>query len=254
MEALERPVEVPFLTEFDSRAAVEGSRDALGVQPKTAQVGKDGASVEQATDAWWTAASAEATRPRFRPASVSGETQSTPVDDTEEVADPALAKPREGRFGNLFGTTVHHAIGLVLRDSTLTPEEAAHRAAQRFGLPDHLPECIADVTRALESLRTEGLARPLGPGLQVEYPVAAAWEGGRLLGGYIDPASATDSRLDVLDFKTDAPPPRPVEQTYPGYAGQVQTYGRLLEITGALGAHNPRCGLLFTADGAIRWV
>ena len=233
----------------------DGHEPAWATQkPATTQVPKDGASVEQATDAWWTAASAESARPRFRPASVSGETQSTPVDDTEEVADPALAKPREGRFGSLFGTTVHHAIGLVLRDSTLTPEEAAHRAAKRFGLQDHLPECIADVTRALESLRTEGLARPLGPDLQVEYPVAAAWEGGQLLGGYIDLVSATDGRLDVLDFKTDSPPQGPVEQTYPEYAGQVQTYGRLLETTGALGAQELRCGLLFTADGGIRWV
>jgi hypothetical protein len=86
------------------------------------------------------------------------QTHPTLVDDTQEVADPALSKPRKGRFGPLFGTTVHHAIGLILRDSTLTPEEAAHRAARRFGLQDHLPQCIADVTRALESLRTEGLA------------------------------------------------------------------------------------------------
>ncbi len=233
----------------------DGHEPAWATQkPATTQLPKDGGTVEQATDAWWTAASAESARPRFRPASVSGETQSTPVDDTEEVVDPALAKPREGRLGPLFGTAVHHAIGLILRDSTLTPEEAARRAARRFGLEDHLPECIADVTRALDSLRTEGLARPLGPDLQVEYSVAAEWEGGQLLGGYIDLVSATDGRLDVLDFKTDAPPQGPVEQTYPEYAVQVQTYGRLLETTAALGAHELRCGLLFTADGGIRWV
>ncbi len=233
----------------------DGHEPAWATQkPSAIQIPRDGATVEQATAAWWTAASAESARPRFCPASVSGETRSTPIDDTEEVADPALAKPREGRFGSLFGTTVHHAIELVLRDSTLKPEEAAHRAAQRFGLQDHLPEYMADVTRTLDSLRTEGLARPLGPTLQVEYPVAAAWEGGQLLGGYIDLVSATDGRLDVLDFKTDSPPPGPVEQTYPEYAGQVKTYGHLLEITGALGAHQLRCGLLFTADGGIRWV
>ena len=176
------------------------------------------------------------------------------MDDTEEVADPALAKPREGRFGSLFGTTVHHAIGLVLRDSTLTPEEAAPAPPSDSASRTTSPSASADVTRTLDSLRTEGLARPLGPSLQVEYPVAAAWDGGQLLGGYIDLVSATDGRLDVLDFKTDSPPPGPVEQTYPEYAGQVQTYGRLLEITGALGAHQLRCGLLFTADGGIRWV
>jgi ATP-dependent helicase/nuclease subunit A len=235
---------------------VDGHEPAWATQnkPPIVQVPKDGASIEQATDAWWTPASAESARPRFRPASVSGETQSTPVDDTQEEADPALAKPREGRFGPVFGTSVHHAIGLILRDSALTPEEAARRAAQRFGLQDYLAECIADITRALESLRTEGLARPLGPDLQVEYPVAAAWDDGQLLGGYIDLVSATDGCLDVLDFKTDTPPSGPVEQAYPAYAGQVRTYGRLLEKPGTLEAPKLRCGLLFTADGGIRWV
>lgn len=233
----------------------DGHEPAWATQkPPTIRIPKDGASVEQGTDAWWTAAAAESARPRFRPASVSGETQFTPVDDTQEMADPALSKPRKGRFGPLFGTTVHHAIGLVLRDSTLTPEEAARVAAQRFDLQDHLSECIADVTRALESLQTEGLVRPLGSDLQVEYPVAAAWEGGQLLGGYIDLVSATDGRLDVLDFKTDTPPPDLVEQTYPGYVAQVRAYGRLLETTVAQRDRSARCGLLFTGDGGIRWV
>ena len=36
---------------------------------------------------------------------------------------------------------------------------------------------------ALEALQTEGLAGPIGPYLQVEYPVASAWESGQLLVG-----------------------------------------------------------------------
>src|SRR5438874_6207860 len=46
--------------------------------------------------------------------------------------------------------------------------------------------------------------------------------------GYIDLVAAGDGAVDVIDFKTDAPPQGPVEQAYPKYAAQVRAYGRLL--------------------------
>jgi ATP-dependent exoDNAse (exonuclease V) beta subunit len=63
-----------------------------------------------------------------------------------------------------------------------------------------------------------------------------------------------DDRVDVLDFKTDAPPTGPVEQTYPKYAAQVRLYGSLVEAAGVLKNHRFRCGLLFTANGSIHWL
>ena len=185
----------------------------------------DGAQVERSVTEWWTAASIAAARPRFRPASVSGTSRVAPLAESEEVVDAADPKPRQGRFGGLFGSVVHRAIGLVLRDGGLTPQEAVRHAAERFGLEEHFDEAVADVGRALETLQTEGLAGPIGPHLQVEYPVASAWEGGQLLGGYIDLVGATEGLLRVIDFKTDAPPAGPVEQTYPEYAAQVRAYG-----------------------------
>lgn len=70
--------------------------------------------------------------------------------------------------------------------------------------------------------------------------------------GYVDLIAATADRLDVLDFKTDAPPALPVQTAYPEYVAQVSLYGRLLP--GIVGARDSRLGLLFTADGGIRWV
>jgi len=214
----------------------------------------DGAHVEREVNEWWTTVSAEAARPRFRPASVSGGEYAATADEGEEMLDAGPRKPRQGRFGDLFGTTVHHAIGLMLRRWGMTVEDAVRRAAQRTGLDEHLEDAAADVRRALEALRAEGLARPVGPDLQIEYPVAAAWEGGVLLGGYVDLVASTGGRLDVIDFKTDQPPAGPVAHTYPEYVVQVRTYGRLLEATGVIGGGRLLCGLLFTADGEIRWV
>jgi ATP-dependent helicase/nuclease subunit A len=147
--------------------------------------------------------------------------------------------------------TVHHAIGLVIRDGGMTPGEAVRRAARWFGLEERLAEAAADVERALDALKALGIARPPGPELQLEYPVADVWEDGQLLGGNIDLVGVVDGQACVLDFKTDAPPPGPVEHAYPGYAAQVRAYGRLLR---GAGHARVRCGLLFTADGKIRWM
>jgi hypothetical protein len=41
---------------------------------------------------------------------------------------------------------------------------------------------------------------------------------------------------------------------YPAYAAQVRLYAALLERAGVAGNARVRRGLLFTADGLIRWV
>ena len=214
----------------------------------------DGAQVEQSITEWWTRVSIAAARPRFRPASVSGASRTVRLVESEEVVEAVDPKPRHGRFGSAFGSVVHRAIGLLLRDGGLTVQEAVRREAEPIGLEDHLDEAVADVMRAVETLRTDGLAGPIGAHLQLEYPIASAWDGGRLMGGYIDLVGATEELLRVVDFKTDSPPAGPVERSYPEYAEQVRTYGRLLAASGVLGDRKLNCGLLFTADGTIRWI
>jgi ATP-dependent helicase/nuclease subunit A len=214
--------------------------------------------VERETAARWAEAAHGAARPRFSPGSVS-EVKETAVEPAREAV--AAEKTRAGRFGHVFGTAVHRAIGLTLADPRLASAgdvrplatEAVRRAARRAGLSEHLDEAAADVERALAALRAEGLAFVPGAALQLEYPVAGSWDGGLLLSGYLDLVAATARGLVVLDFKTDAPPGGAVEATYPEYAAQVSMYARLLETSGA-SAGEVACGLLFTADGTIRWV
>jgi hypothetical protein len=45
-----------------------------------------------------------------------------------------------------------------------------------------------------------------------------------------------------------------VERTYPKYTAQVRIYGKLVETAGILEDRRLGCGLLFTADGSIRWI
>ena len=107
---------------------------------------------------------------------------------------------------------------------------------------------------ALDSLQAAGLARSPAADLQLEYPVAGPWTDGQLASGYIDLVAVEDGRVDIIDFKTDTPPTGPVQQMYPKYAAQVRIYGKLLETAGILKDRHLRCGLLFTADGSIRWI
>jgi hypothetical protein len=121
-------------------------------------------------------------------------------------------------------------------------------------LGGRLAEAVEDVERALEALRREGLFRPPGPDLQLEYALAGPWDDGLLLSGYADLVAATADGFDVLDFKTDAPPGAAVEVGHAEYVAQVRAYGHLLQGGGITGARRLRCGLLFTADGSVHWI
>jgi ATP-dependent exoDNAse (exonuclease V) beta subunit len=242
------PTLVRVLDTFRSRSGAAWAQEIGDHVPAPPAAAGD---LEDAVAARWAAAAAEAARPRFEPTAVSGEAHG--ARDADEAADPAASRLRVGRFGSAFGHTVHRAIGFALRRS-VGAEAAVARVTRRGSPLDHQAEAVADVGRALDALGAAGLRRAPGPDLRLEYPVAAAWDGGRLLTGYIDLVGVADGALVVLDFKTDTPPPGRVEAAYPEYARQVRLYGRLLEAAG-LGAHRGvRCGLLFTGDGEIRWV
>ena len=210
------------------------------------------AEVEREIAARWEPAAREAARPRFRPVAVS-EARAGLL-EREDPAPGAPVKSREGRFGHVFGSAVHQALGLLLRNPALGSAEALRLAAARVGLTERLEEAAADVARAWQALRAERLARPPGPELQLEYSVAGLLDDGTLLVGYVDLLAVRDDELIVLDFKTDAPPAADVGTAYPEYVGQARLYGRLLEAAGLPASRRLRLGLLFTADGLVRWL
>jgi ATP-dependent helicase/nuclease subunit A len=239
-----------------AEAYVVGAEPAWSRQLKAVErkAPGDGSKLEEQVMEQWKKVSIEAARPRFRPVSVSALTRTSPGEETEDAGEALPLKDREGRFGGLFGSTVHHALGIMLRGSGTGTEEAVQRAAKFYGLKDHLEEAVADVTHGLEALEAAKLVGAPGPNLQLEYPVAGQWADGQLVNGYIDLVAVEDGRVDIIDFKTDTPRTGPVEQTYPQYAAQVRTYGKLLESAGVLKDRDLRCGLLFTADGSILWM
>ena len=243
----------PSLTEeLKAYQTGKGVRWANAIKEPAPPKLTDAAVLEAEILARWEPAVRDVAQPRYEPAGVAGEAELSPDDEGAEGAP--TSNKRVGRYGREFGDTVHRAIGLAMRDPSLSAARAVRSAAMRTGLQEHFDEAAADVTRALDALRQHGLLRRLGTDLQLEYPVAGAGQGGKLLVGYTDLVSVTAERLEIIDFKTDQPPPGQVGQTYPEYVAQVRTYAQLLDTAGVRGERELRCGLLYTADGVIRWV
>ena len=222
---------------------------ARGVEAPPARRPEVAAALAAAVEREWAAAGAEAARQRFSPHGVAAEARRL-AEGEGEAGD--RRKAREGRFGATFGETVHLAIGAALRDPSRAPAEAVALAAGEAGLAEHLAEAAEDVRRALRALEAEGLRHPPGPDLRLEYPLAGPREGA-LLSGYVDLLAARGGEIVVVDFKTDAPPPGDVRDFHPAYVEQVRSYGRILVELGAAREGALRCGLLYTADGALRW-
>jgi ATP-dependent helicase/nuclease subunit A len=225
---------------------------ARGVVPPPERQARVNEPLAAEVEAAWSAAAAEAAKPRFVPRGVAAEAHRV-VEREGEGEAGARWKAREGRFGRTFGQTVHLAIGVALREPDLAPAEAVARAAAETGLEEHRAQAAEDVARSLAALEREGIRRAPGSDLRLEYPVAAAREGA-LLSGYIDLLAERNGELLVLDFKTDAPPSGDAEASHPAYVEQARSYGRLLVELGLAREGKVRCGLLFTGDGGLRWV
>jgi hypothetical protein len=219
-----------------------------------ARVPKEAAALARRVEKDWSAATAEAGMLRFLPKGVSTEAHERVDRESESEGEAGERwKLRESRFGRVFGETVHRAIGISLREPGLDPARAVGKASRETRLGDHLAEAAGDVARALSTLEATGLRRVPGDDLRLEYPVALGRDG-MLLQGYIDLLGSRDGVVTVVDFKTDAPPSGDVASTYASYVEQVASYGRILVDLGVARPGAVKCGLLFTADGRMRWV
>jgi ATP-dependent helicase/nuclease subunit A len=193
----------------------------------------------------WSAACDEAKRSRHAPRSVTGIAKAAPVirvGDTEiETEHPRPRRP--SRFGSVFGDVVHQAIGSVLSRGW-PASRAVESAATIAGLADHCDEAVADVERAITTLRDAEL---IGDKITVrlEYPIAVVRDGA-IVSGYLDFISAIGDTTIVVDFKTDQVVGTDVLATYAHYVRQVQTYA---DVVGAT-----RSALLFTANGQLAWL
>jgi ATP-dependent exoDNAse (exonuclease V) beta subunit len=185
----------------------------------------------------WNERATEVSRQRLQPSAFT------------QAASPRLFWGKKGRFGAVFGETVHLAIGFALQASTRA-DDAVKRAAVRTSLNAHRQQATEDVVRTLATLRSLGVSAG-GGAYRLEYPISGLAASGDLVAGYADLVMELAGGILLLDFKTDAPPDTE-DQIPQAYIDQVRGYaGVLAQI---LGTSSISAGLLFTADGGVRWV
>lgn len=136
------------------------------------------------------------------------------------AADPLGRRFRRGRLV--------HALLQHLPDHN--PEDRARAARAFLARPGHgltEAEQAETLDEVLALLRHTEVAVAFGPGSLAEAPIAGR-VGGRLISGQVDRLVVTPSRVLVLDYKTNRPPPARAEDTPPLYLRQMAAYRAVL--------------------------
>lgn len=144
--------------------------------------------------------------------------------EPEEGEPPVIAPVGVEERRRFRRGLVIHRLLQVLPD--LPPDrrrDAAKHLADRLAadLPAEARAEIAAV--ALGVIERPGLAPLFAPGSRAEAPIVGR-VGGRILSGQIDRIVVTESEVMVVDYKTNRPPPRRVEEVPAAYLRQMAAY------------------------------
>ncbi|MFC2951062.1 double-strand break repair helicase AddA [Marinicaulis aureus] len=220
---------------------------------QTAAVKNDdppGAKASVETPPWLKQKAPEEPAPlRLTPSKLDGEEEraSAPL-----VGDGAAYSPVAGGDKYFRGRTLHRLLELL-------PEVAAEK---RRGAADRLLERLApdidDGERArwrdevLHVLDDPQFAQVFAPGSIAETPIVGRPKGlpdSARLNGQIDRLAVSQTRVLVVDYKTNRPPPKRVEDADPAYVAQLAAYRALLQEI--YPDHEIVCALLWTFDARL---
>ena len=193
----------------------------------------------------WALASAprERPRPKLAPSrlnlGIEEEAQALP----EQPPLGPLALSENGRYAR--GRLVHALLQHLPEVKPDDQERAARAfvAVRGIGLTHDLREEI--VAESLAIVRDASFAPLFQPGSLAEVAVVARI-GGQDLEGQIDRLARIDGGLLILDYKTNRPPSRTLDEVAPAYVAQLAAYRTTLR--GLYGALPLRAALLWT-DG-----
>lgn len=169
------------------------------------------------------------------------------ADSDEPAVLSPLLDPGSHRFRR--GNLIHK----LLQTLPELPGDARETAAQRYleRQPDLSAEDIISITQEiLAVLATPDFAALFGPGSRAEVALAGRIPGlpeAKPVRGQVDRLVINDHEVLIVDYKTNRPPPKRVEDVATLYITQMAAYRALLQ---AMHAGKPvRCALLWT-DGA----
>ena len=163
--------------------------------------------------------------------------------ETEPPVRSPLGEDGTGRFKR--GLIIHR----LLQTLPELPEGARRAACQRYlALPAHglgAEERTAIEAETLAVIEAPEHARLFGPGSLAEVPIVGV-VGTRVISGQVDRLVVSDERIEIIDYKSNRPPPRLPVQVAEIYLKQMAAYRAVLNL---IYADMPvRCLLLWT-DG-----
>ncbi len=215
---------------------------------QTEPVQASAAKAEQAKPAplpAWALAAAprERSRPKLAPSRLNLGVEAEPHALPDQPPLGPLALSENGRYAR--GRLVHALLQHLPEVQPEDQERAARAfvAARGIGLTRDLQEEIVAETLAI--VRDAAFAPLFQPGSLAEVPVVARI-GGYDLEGQIDRLARIDGGLLILDYKTNRPPPRTLDEVADAYIVQLAAYRTALR--GLYGGLPLRAALLWT-DG-----
>ncbi len=219
-------------------------------QTKSAKKDKaDAATPKVAAPSWLKQRAADEPPPlRLTPSKLAGEDDGA---GRAEAGGPAYS-PVTGSDRYFRGRTLHRLLELLPDIAPEKREAAADRLLARLA-----PEVAADERarwrdEVLHVLRDPQFAKVFAPGSMAETPIVGRPKGlpeTARLNGQIDRLAVTEQRVLVVDYKTNRPPPKRVEDADPAYVAQLAAYRALLQEI--YPNREIACALLWTYDAQL---
>jgi ATP-dependent helicase/nuclease subunit A len=158
----------------------------------------------------------------------------------------AVLSPRAGAARVRRGALIH---GLLQRLPDIVPTERQEAGRQWLLRQGQSPQDMtALLDEALAVIENPLFAMAFGPGSRAEAPIIAHVRGRRVQ-GVIDRLVVTDAEAQIIDFKTDRPPPADATGADPAYLLQMALYREALRQV--LGVAPVRCAFVWTFAPAL---
>jgi len=187
--------------------------------------------------------------PDWLQAAVRGEVKAEPLHPSTDAlvedppADSPLANDHARRFGR--GLLVHKLLQILPDLAPADRQQATQRYLEKpgFGLDAPLREALAAEVNAI--LDNPAWSDLFGPSSRAEVPLVGEVEG-RRVSGQIDRLAVLDTAVWVVDYKTNRPPPRNLEDVPAAYGRQMAVYRSLLR---QIYPKRPVCCALLWTEG-----
>ncbi|GJL94833.1 MAG: double-strand break repair helicase AddA [Hyphococcus sp.] len=150
------------------------------------------------------------------------------------------------------GRTLHRLLELLPEVNEGERKDAAINLLQKIAPQIDKPERAIWADEVLTILSDEAFADVFGPGSRAEVSIAGSPKGakhGLTISGQIDRLVIRDKEILVVDFKTNRPPPKTVEETSPSYVAQMAAYRALLQEI--YPAYQIKSALLWTFEARL---